>query len=172
MRICFTQIDLPSAGDHRLIRSPKPQLFQTTLQWFRTLFTQIRVKNMRAYNSCRRGLRSEDTDGNEIVSSSKSMFFESLSWLIQLSTSSNVGDLYWSWILYNNNIQVQRENEYFAMAYLRSPQKVKLGIFTSLSCSNSKEMYKIAWSSSVIYNPPRTSIPGWLRVARLPFGKK
>ena len=50
--------------------------------------------------------------------------------------SSNIAIFLWSWIL-----------KYCKVVVLcsRSPQNVKLGIFTSKSCSDGKEMYKKAW---------------------------
>ena len=39
-------------------------------------------------------------------------------------------------------IQAQKEKEYLAVACLLPPQNMKLGIFTSKSCKNGKEVYK------------------------------
>ena len=40
--------------------------------------------------------------------------------------------------------QIQKEREKFVAACLRPLQNVQLGIFTSQSCSDNKEMYKKA----------------------------
>ena len=48
-------------------------------------------------------------------------------------SSSNVGKLFWSWFL-KDCIEVQEKKR-------KQKQNTKLGIFTSQSCSDGKEMY-------------------------------
>ena len=59
-------------------------------------------------------------------------------------TLSNVGKPYWSLISRDYN-QTQTEKQNFIVACLCSPYNTKLGIFTSQSCKNRKEMYNKAW---------------------------
>ena len=56
---------------------------------------------------------------------------------------SNVGNLFWSWIL-NDSTEVQGKKKKVVCLYCvlcsRSPQNVKLAIFTSWSCSDGEEI--------------------------------
>ena len=59
-------------------------------------------------------------------------------------TLSNVGKPSWS-LISRDYSQAQKEKQNFIVACLRSPYNTKLGIFTSQSCKNRKEMYNKAW---------------------------
>ena len=59
--------------------------------------------------------------------------------------SSNVGNFFGGELDSKNFIKVQEKKTKVVVLCSRPPQNVKLGIFTSLSCSDCKEMYKKAW---------------------------
>ena len=62
----------------------------------------------------------------------------------QSLTLSDVGEPSESWIP-ENPIKIQKERGNFVVACVLPLHNVKLGIFTSWSCSDGKEMYKKAW---------------------------
>ena len=65
----------------------------------------------------------------------------------QSLTLSDVGEPSESWIP-KNPIQIQKESGNFVVACVLPLYNVKLGIFTSWSCSDGKEMYKKTWCTS------------------------
>ena len=58
--------------------------------------------------------------------------------------SSNVGKIFWSWILIDC-IKVQEKKKKVVVLCSRPPKNVKLGTFTPWSCADGKEMYKKTW---------------------------
>ena len=87
-----------------------------------------------------------DGDGYENVSLKvKSRCFKNVTALIpSRSIRQMLAIFVWIWIL-KIFIKVQEKKTKVVVVCSRPPQNVKFGIFTSLSCSDGKEMYKIVW---------------------------
>ena len=91
-------------------------------------------------------LSRNDGDGYENVSLKvKSRCFKNVTALIpSRSIRQMLAIFVWIWIL-KIFIKVQEKKTKVVVVCSRPPQNVKFGIFTSLSCSDGKEMYKIVW---------------------------
>ena len=91
-------------------------------------------------------LSRNDGDGYENVSLKvKSRCFKNVIALIpSRSIRQMLAIFVWIWIL-KIFIKVQEKKTKVVVVCSRPPQNVKFGIFTSLSCSDGKEMYKIVW---------------------------
>ena len=124
--------------------SPKPRSACRFSIWPRS--TCEPVRRLGFWEQILGSLSRNDGDGYENVSLKvKSRCFKNVTALIpSRSIRQMLAIFVWIWIL-KIFIKVQEKKTKVVVVCSRPPQNVKFGIFTSLSCSDGKEMYKIVW---------------------------